>query len=223
MLKAVIFDMDGVLIDSEPIHFQAVIQVLSKYGLSIEFQYYKQFIGSTTYKIWEHIKERFELQEPVEELIRKSDGEKRKILDESGFIRIDGAAELVKEVKSKNYKIALASSSPYEYIIEAMNFLGICELFDVIVSGAAISRPKPAPDIFLQTAKQLQIEAGECLVIEDSNAGVRAAKTAKMTCLGFYNPSSGEQDLSAADHIIDNFSNIDTSFLEKVYLIGKNH
>lgn len=209
--------MDGVLIDSEPIHFQAVINVLEKYGLSIDFDYYKKFIGSTTYNIWDNIRNRFGLSEPVEELVGKSNGEKRKILDKSGFIRIEGAASLVEEVKAGQYLVALASSSPYDYIIEATTFLGIRQLFDAIVSGVDIQRPKPAPDIFLQVAQQLNVNPAECLVIEDSAAGVAAAKSAGMVCLGFYNPSSGDQDLSSADQIIDSFFDKNPGFLERIY------
>lgn len=89
-----------------------------------------------------------------------------------------------------------------------MEELGIDKYFRRMISGELVGHPKPAPDIFLEAARQLQCTPDECIVIEDSRNGSLAAKAAKMTCLGFYNPDSGNQDLSAADEIFTEFAKL---------------
>lgn len=223
MLKAVIFDMDGVLIDSEPIHFEADVNLLKQYGIEdYTFEIYKPYIGSTAYNIWDSIKERYSLENSVEELLQLSEIEKQKIIDKSGYRELKGVVKLVNNIFENKYPLALASSSPYDYIIKAMTAIGLRPLFHTIVSGASISRPKPAPDIFLQAAKELGVRPEECLVIEDSQKGVEAAKAAGMICVGLINPHSGDQDLSKADYLLEGFEDIDYQFFDMVYCHTRN-
>lgn len=217
MLKAVIFDMDGVLIDSEPIHFETDVNVLKKFDKHLDFEYYKKFIGTTMRKIWENIKEEYELPLSVDELIDLSEIEKKKIIEESGYREIKGVANLIKDISINKYLLAVASSSPYEYIQTVTNAIDVNKYFKEILSGENFKFPKPAPDIFLETAKRLNVDPSECLVIEDSKNGVKSAKAAGMVCLGFVNPNSGDQDLSDADYLIQGFEEIDSNFLEMVY------
>ena len=217
MLKAIIFDMDGVLIDSEPIHFETDVNVLKKYNVNLEFDFYKQFIGTTMRNIWERIKEEYSLPVSVDELIELSEIEKKKIIEEYGYREIKGVANLVKNISENGYLLAVASSSPYDYIQTVTKAINVNKYFKEILSGENFKRTKPAPDIFLETANRLGVEPCECLVIEDSKNGVKAAKAAGMVCLGFVNPNSGDQDLSLADYLCEGFEEIDSNFLEKVY------
>lgn len=217
MLKAVIFDMDGVLIDSEPIHFETDVNVLKKMGIDLSFDFYKQFIGTPMRNIWTRIKEEYNIPITVDELIDLSEVEKKRIIEETGYREIAGVADLVKNISDNGYLLAVASSSPYEYIQTVTKAININQYFSEILSGEHFENPKPAPDIFLETAKRLGVKPEECIVIEDSKNGVTAAKAAGMVCLGFINPSSGDQDISAADYLTEGFEEIDSNFLEMVY------
>lgn len=218
MLKAVIFDMDGVLVDSEPLHYEVNnLTMKEKYGIELDYEYYKQYIGSTVPYMWAKIKKDFAIDDlSVEELFQLSEVIKERLVDEKGYPEVKGAVSFVKSLAGK-YKLAVASSSAIENIQRNMTNLGTTEDFDVLVSGVGLPNPKPAPDIFLKAAKELSVEPCECIVIEDSCNGTRAAKAAGMACVGFINPGSGEQDLQAADYLFEDFDSIDGNFLEMVY------
>lgn len=217
MLKAVIFDMDGVLIDSEPIHYEANRRIMRNFGYELEYEYYKQFIGSTLTHMWEVIKKDYKIKEEIRKLNQMSEQESRNITGEKGYIRIPGASQLVQMFAQNDIKLAVASSSSADIIENVVSSLGIEEYFQVLVSGNTVEHPKPAPDIFLKAAELLAVETRECIVIEDSANGVNAAKAAGMACAGFINPNSGIQDLSNADYLIENFEGLDMSFFNMVY------
>ena len=114
-------------------------------------------------------------------------------------------------------KMAVASSSMYERIERTAKSLGVDDCFDVYVSGEQLKRPKPAPDIFIKAAELLGVSPSECIVIEDSGNGVNAAKAAGMACVGYINPGSGDQDLSAADYLVESLEGLETSFFNMVH------
>ena len=218
MLKAVIFDMDGVLIDSEPLHYEANrILLLNKFNIELKYEYYKQFIGSTVKYLWEKMKNDFGIDGyTAEELKLMADEIKEELIDTDGYEQIEGVAEFVCGL-SDHYKLAVASSSYLKNIKRNMDNLGITDEFEQIVSGTEVENPKPSPDIFLEAAKRLGVKPCECLVIEDSKNGVLAAKNAGMACLGFINPNSGNQDLSKADYLFESYEGIDENFLHMVH------
>lgn len=129
--------------------------------------------------------------------------------------------ELLYRLFEAGYDMAIASSSPMEYIENVTEYWGIRKYFKYLVSGECVENPKPAPDIFLKTARLMGISPKECLVVEDSQNGCKAAKKANMTCMAFYNQDSGKQDLSLASVVVEGFEEIDKNFLEKIY--SHNH
>lgn len=217
MLKAVIFDMDGVLIDSEPVHFEANKRIMKDFGYELEYEYYKQFIGSTLSHMWQVLKEDYDIEDEIEILNKMSEQGSKDIIGKDGYIKIPGACELVEMFSSNNLRLAVASSSSTGNIEDVVSSLGIKQYFDIIVSGLDVLYPKPAPDIFLDAAEKLKVDSSECIVIEDSSNGVKAAKAAGMTCIGYINPNSGEQDLSEADYLVESFEGLDMSFFNMVY------
>lgn len=219
MLKAVIFDMDGVLVDSEPLHYKAnYLTMKENFGIELDYEYYKQFIGSTVAYLWNKIKEDFHItQYSADELNKINDKTLEYLVRTEGYPPVKGAADFVKELKNQGYKIAVASSSKRFKIMDNLSMLGILDCFDAIISGAELLRPKPFPDIFLKAAKELGVSERECLVIEDSENGVRAAAAAGIACAGFLNPSSGNQDLSVADYLFEDFLSIDEAFLRMIH------
>ncbi|MBD5137630.1 MAG: HAD family phosphatase [Lachnospiraceae bacterium] len=217
MLKAIIFDMDGVLIDSEPVHFEANKKIMKGFGHDLEYEYYKQFIGSTLTHMWQVLKEDYGIEDEIESLNKMSEQGSKDIIGKDGYIKIPGACELVEMFRKNKLRLAVASSSAPDIIDNVVSSLGIKQYFDILVSGMNVAHPKPAPDIFLNAAELLEVDSSECMVIEDSANGVNAARSAGMTCVGYINPNSGVQDLSNAHYLVESFVGLDMSFFNMVY------
>ena len=222
MLKAVIFDMDGVLIDSEPVHYQANKEIMEEFGYSLDYEYYKGFIGSTLTHMWETLKKKYDIKKDIKELNAMSEKYSRDVVKRDGYINIPGACELVKMFNKNGIKLAVASSSSAYIIEDVLNSLDIKEYFDAVVSGENIKNPKPAPDIFLAAAEKIGVSPEECIVIEDSANGVNGAQKAGMTAVGYINPNSGDQNLSNADYLVESFEGLEMSFFEMVYCHANN-
>lgn len=209
MIKCVIFDMDGVLIDTEPLHYKVWQEVFAERGLTIDYENYKDCIGSTRKFLYELILKNYGRDFRNDPSLPQRFIEiKDHFLNEHGIPKIEGVTETIKALHEKGYVLAVASSSPLRYIHFAMEKLEISSCFDLLFSGEQVKHPKPAPDTFLAVAEKLGIAPEECVVIEDSENGSRAARAAGMYCLGFANPNSGNQDLSAADEIFYPFDKL---------------
>jgi HAD superfamily hydrolase (TIGR01549 family) len=219
MLKAVIFDMDGVLIDSEPFHLVVNEKIFADLGINLSEDEYHSYIGTTHKDMWRTIKERHNLPQSVPELVNMQVSGNINYIKEEDIepIKIKGVAELLFKIASENIKIGIASSSPTEVIELVINKLNISNYFSAIVGGEEIERGKPSPDIFLKASKRLNTDPSECIVIEDSKNGVLAAKAAGMKCIGFENPNSGNQDLGKADLIVDNFDSLNVNTLKGLF------
>jgi beta-phosphoglucomutase family hydrolase len=219
MLKAVIFDMDGVLIDSEPFHLVVNEKIFANLGINLSEEEYHSFIGTTHKDMWGTIKKRYNLPQSVPELVNMQvSGNIDHIKNEEiEPIKIKGVTDLLSKIARANIKIGIASSSPTEVIELVINKLGISDYFSAIVGGEEIKKGKPSPDIFLKAAKRLNSKPSDCIVIEDSKNGVLAAKTAGMKCVGFKNPNSGKQDLGKADLIVENYDSLNVSTLKNLF------
>lgn len=211
MIKAVIFDMDGVIIDSEPFHYKIFKEYIrDQFDLAISDEEYSTFIGTTNYHIYATLQKKYEFPGDIDTIIGEYEEKCLQYLLSGAAERpIKGVDVLVKNIHQNKIKLALASSSPKEVINIVLSMFNIDQFFDVKVSGQEVENSKPAPDIFLRAAKLLSVCPEECLVFEDSRNGVVAAKAAGMKCIGYYNPNSGNQDLSRADKIIENFAEVD--------------
>lgn len=219
MLKAVIFDMDGVMIDSEPVHQEANKRVMEELGLSFEESYYAQFVGSTTDHMWDKMIRDFSLSQTPEQLMEMANRHVADINGEAGYPEIPAVSQLIRKLSDENLKLAVASSSGKKRIQSVLDCMKLQTEFNEIVSGIEVENPKPAPDTFLKAAELLQVQPSECLVIEDSWNGMKAAKAAGMVCLGYENPESAmdRQNMEYADYIVQGFEDIDMKFLEMVY------
>jgi len=217
MLKAVIFDMDGVLIDSEPFHLMVNKRIFEKLGINVSEEEYQNFIGTTHEYMWSTLKDKYKLPQKVAELVNMQLRGNIEFIKNENVDAIKGVVDLLSLIKEENIKIGIASSSPEEVIELVINKLGISNYFSAIVSGEGLRKGKPAPDIFLKTARLLDTEPSNCIVIEDSEKGVNAAKAAEMKCIGFRNHNTGYQDLSNADLIVDNYNSIKISTLRDLF------
>jgi HAD superfamily hydrolase (TIGR01509 family) len=216
LIKAVIFDMDGVIIDSEPLHYEANKEIFSSLGIPIQDVPYSNYIGVSNEDMWQDLKNTFGLPYSVNELVEKQNNETLKYFKKSLFKPIDGIVELLITLKNNTFKIGLASSSPEVLIKEVLNSLNLEKYFDVYASADHVVRGKPKPDLFIYTAGLLQVRPKECVVIEDSKNGVKAAKAAGMKCIGFVNPNSMNQDLSLADVKVNSIKDITIDLIKSL-------
>lgn len=206
-IKAIIFDMDGVIVDSETVNYHAMLKTLEKYDISFGFYYYSQFPGGSSIEAFQKTKDDFGADFDVMQMVHEFNDMRKVVAKEKGWTPVKNAVDVVKYCAEK-YALALASGSAIDIIYEVTESFEIKPLFKSLISGESIEHCKPAPDIFLKSAENIGISPENCLVIEDSHNGVLAAKAAKMSCIGFVNPHSGNQDLSAADHIITDMADV---------------
>lgn len=203
---AVIWDMDGVLVDSEPLYIEADYRVFVRVGVDLPRNEIHQFVGICAAEMWRVLKARFGLQQPVEALVAMQRQAHFEILrDAEDVAAVPGAVGFLRELAGEGRPMALASSSSLRVIALNLGRLGVRDLFAAVVSGEQVSAGKPDPEIFLTAAEVLGVPPTRCLVIEDSHHGTVGARAAGMACVGFRNPNSGNQDLSAADLVINDF------------------
>lgn len=214
--------MDGVLINSEPVHYRVWKQALAARGIELDHEIYKPCIGSTNGFLMDILHDNYGISRDDKELVETMEQIKKKVIAEEGFPMIKGVPQLLGRLKDSGYRLAIASSSPPAYIRQVVTSLGIDGYFELLVSGEQVKNPKPAPDVFLEAARQMKLDPEECLILEDSSNGCRAAKAAGMVCCAYFNPDSGKHDLSPADVVIEGYEEIDGAFLEKVYCHGRH-
>ncbi|NLM76452.1 MAG: HAD family phosphatase [Clostridiaceae bacterium] len=208
MVKALVFDMDGVIIDSEPLHIEITVHVLRKLGGNPEPDEIYEFVGVRNDEMWAILKKRHNIKESVQEILEIHENYKKKRFSEAELETVDGTPELIKEAKEKGLKTALATSSPRflaEYILKRFD---LYKYFDVLVTADDISQSKPNPEIYTRAARALGVKPHECIAVEDAHLGVKAAKAAGMKCIAYVNPNSGNQDLSVADYKVHSIRDI---------------
>jgi HAD superfamily hydrolase (TIGR01509 family) len=202
--KAVIFDMDGVLVDSEPLHYQAEKVVLAGFGLDFTRELHAQYIGyASEQKFWTDLTRSLGVSLPVPRLTSLKKDYFFAHLHEIKIIA--PAVRLLRWLCDRSVPLALASSSSMELITGILNTFDLAGFFRVLQSGEDVANGKPAPDIFLAAARQLGVEPAACIVIEDSIFGVRGGKAAGMTVVAVPNAYTLHFDYrgAGADFILD--------------------
>jgi HAD superfamily hydrolase (TIGR01509 family) len=201
MIKAVLFDMDGVLSDSEPYHVRAFRELFRKHGIRLTSQDTRDIFG----RLDEHIIRDFCRKKGIYCPIYQWGREKRKIavkiMRKSRLPSFPGAKDLVK-CASKKFKIGIGTSSSYDEIKVVLDKLSLRKYFDAIMGREDVRTHKPSPELYRKLAGKLKVRPHECIVVEDSVAGVEAAKRAKMFCIAVTN-SFPASKLRKADLIVD--------------------
>ena len=207
--KAVIFDLDGVIVDSEPIHMEVMNSICSQWGKPHTWEEYEEYIGKNDEAIWAQIRKRYNIPYEVKDLIKLYNEKLTEYFKTSNSIPIvKDVSKLLDILRQESILCAVGSASSRVNIHLVLNHVKERDCFKVIASGDDVGHGKPAPDIFLQAAKGLDVDPKDCAVIEDSAIGVQAALNAGMFCVGFLNPTSGKQDLTQANKIIHMMSEI---------------
>lgn len=182
-VKAVIFDLDGTVVDSEPNYSEADDKTLADYGIvKLSAEMKRKYVGIGTVEMMEDIKKMYDINETIENLVSKKNKYYLEIAKENTPV-FPEMYKFLQFLKSNNYPLALASGSSPEIIEAVLSITKLKEYFDVILSAEQVEKGKPAPDVFLEAAKQLGVPFENCLVIEDSKPGVEAAKNASMYCI----------------------------------------
>ncbi len=198
--------MDGVLLNSEKLYMDMNQNFFKQLGVKISIEKHQTYVGISATKMWTHIKSKFNLPQSVEGLKELEKELKHTTLKNEHLVPTEGVVEFLRFLKNGGFKIAIASSGLKKNIDLILQKLQLGNYFNLIVSGEQVVKGKPEPDIFLKVAAHYNTNPKDCIVIEDSTNGVLAAKSANMFCIGYYNPSSGNQNLTQADLIIDSFT-----------------
>ena len=177
MKKAVIFDLDGLLIDSEVISHRLYDELLHRYGKSVTVaEYARDYSGKTGVANMTNVIARYNLPITVEEGLTWEVAREKELLQDVQLK--PGAAALLSWLKTEGVAVVLATSSVRERAVEVLTRLGVVQYFDDMVFGTEIERGKPWPDIFLKAAEKAHAAPADCLVLEDSEAGIKAAVSA---------------------------------------------
>ncbi len=199
MIKAILFDLDGVLIETEQETFKFYQDYLKEKGINLKDSDFKYKAGRKSVDFWNDVL----TYEQIEVIDTKKLTELKRDLfntnPEKYVKKVAGGKELLSNLKKQGFKLALTTQNEKRMADTSMDWLGIRNLFDVILSLQDITKKKPDPEIYLLTADKLNLNPSECIVIEDSKDGVNSAKNANMICIAFGHPYTPKGDLDNAD------------------------
>lgn len=197
-IKALIFDMDGVLIDSEPVHLRAYQKFFLEYGIEYTEADNSEFLGQKDIEIADRVIARYKLPLTREKFVAKKEEVFQSLIIADPVAR-DGLIETLEAATDLELKLAVASSATLGSIKLIVNVLDISRYFHSLTSGDEVQNGKPAPDVYLLAAERLGVPPQSCLVIEDTDAGVQAAKSANMRCIAIPCDATRHQEHRLAD------------------------
>ncbi len=199
-LAGAVFDLDGLLVDSEGLKYRSITEVLAEYGEELfEDEFIERWLGRG-YGFREGI-ERHGLMEH-HDAIHAKQTEVYLELIHNELELMPGARYALKELKSRGMKLALATASRPQFMEATMEKFSLMDYMDAVISGGEITTSKPDPEIYLEVVKRIGLEPGECVAFEDSNGGVESARAAGLFCVAVPNRYTEGMDLSKAHFII---------------------
>lgn len=209
MLKAVIFDMDGVIIESEPLHHYAYHNMFKDVNIEVSDALYESFTGKSTLNVCKQVCDIFNLKQAPDELVALKRQHFEYLFNNSpDFDLIEGVLAVIKDLHHHGVTLILASSASMPTIERVFNRFHLNPYFKEKLSGADLKQSKPHPEIFLNAVLATGFKANECIVIEDSTNGIEAAKGANVFCVGFDSFYSKNQDYTKADFVIKSFKEV---------------
>jgi HAD superfamily hydrolase (TIGR01509 family) len=209
MIQTVIFDMDGVIVDTEIVHRYAYFKQFEELNIEVPEEMYTSLTGLSTRNTFQKLKEHFQLEHDVEDLILR----KRAIFNDAfdskeDLTLLEGVERLIKDFHQNGLQLIVASSASKVTIDRVFRRFELHQYFTHIVSGEDFPKSKPHPAIFEHAASLSVAQKENCIVIEDSTNGVKAAKAAGILCIGYNSFHSKDQDLTLADFIVNHFDEL---------------
>ncbi|EKD63470.1 MAG: phosphatase/phosphohexomutase [uncultured bacterium] len=208
MIKAIIFDLDGTLIDSEKLHLKAELETLKTFGIKAKKEKILGYMGMGIKDYFQVLKEKFNAHYSIEKIVKAHVKTLEKYYG-GLFPAVSNTKKTIRDL-SKRYTLALGTSAHTRLAKMCLKRLGIAKYFKVITGGDKVKHAKPHPEIFLLIAKKLKIKPQEIVVIEDSTNGFKAAKSAGMQVIARIGSHNKSEDFSLADHKIKNLLKIKT-------------
>ncbi len=208
--QGVIFDMDGVLVDSSEAHFESWQAIGQEVGIAMSREQFAATFGRTSREI---IREFWPALATSDAAIAEVDARKEAIFRESlarDFPAMDGAVELIDALSATGFALAIGSSGPPENVALVLEKLRRRDKFRGVVTGMDVTRGKPDPQVFLLAAERIGLPPARCVVIEDAPAGVAAAKAAGARCIGLASMGRDPQSLAQADWVVGSLREIST-------------
>ena len=212
--RAILFDMDGVLVDSEPLFLSAINRLLAQDGVEeISVQENEEFlIGTTIGETWRQLKLHRPLPLPTEEYVRRYDEIVRQVMMEE-LAPQPGVRELLDECNRRGLPKAVASSSLHMWVDLKLKAIGLTGAFDAVLGGDDVTRGKPEPDIYVKAAESLGVPPEECIAIEDSPIGISAAVASGAFTIAVRTEYTRNLDVSQAHQVLESLVEFDMSLL----------
>ena len=199
--KAILFDMDGVLMDSEPLHLRASQLALGDRGPGFTARDNRAFLGATDAELFRILRILFNLDASTAELVEAKRRHVTLLIRREGR-PLPGVPDVPRQLRAAGVRLGLVSVSPRPVIRTLLETVTLEDVFHTVVSGDEVPRGQPAPDGLLMAARRLGVSAKECVVIEDSRNGVLAGKAAGMTVAAVPCPATSHEDFSPADLVL---------------------
>lgn len=217
MKNTVIFDMDGVIVDTEPLHKKAYYQHFEELKIDVDAELFSRFTGKSTRNVYQMIKEIFGIDTNVEDLIQRKRTLFYDLFDSDPALKLlDGVEVLIKNLYSANFQLILASSAAKSTIHRVFKRFNLFPFFSHLVSGEDFPESKPNPAIFIEAQRLSGNEKSNCIIIEDSTNGIRAANAAEIFCVGYKSENSKNQYYETADLVIHHFDELKVEELELI-------
>jgi beta-phosphoglucomutase family hydrolase len=206
MIEAFIFDMDGTLIDSTQMDYEAWQRAMREYDAEFPYEDYIAKLGAKSSEIARQYLDISD--EEIDALISRREAYFKQIVDEKGLSLLPGAEQFLQQVRNAHLKTALATGANAQKLEFILNKLPLRQYFDAFVTADDVSQGKPEPEVFLQAAAKLGVEPANCVVMEDATNGLQAAKNGGMRCIAL-TTTRGADQLQGADLIVSSYAEID--------------